>query len=370
MYKKLFLVSPVLLIGLIVSLLVCGIVGLVILFMSLMHVQQEEIMGGQTDSITGQQYNVNVSQLGQNEIPKEYVKAYQDAGEKYGIPWTLIAAIHRVETNFGQDLNTSSTGAIGQTQFMKKSWLGWSWKGGTRLGDAAIPNGVLMNPSEISKYGGFGIDGDGDGKADPYNITDAMFSTANYLSQNGGSTGDLRGAVYQYNHAGWYVDRVYKYFNSYTSGYKAVATATPVSVSGSMKGSEAVEKAIETGSTLIGKSPYVWGGGRTKAAIAARQFDCSSFVRWAYESAGVNLGEMTSTTTDTIVKLGKPVSASEMKRGDLVWFDTYKVNGHIGIYLGNNQFLNDGSSKGVSVGDMNNPYWKKTFKGVVRRVVE
>ncbi|VEF49411.1 C40 family peptidase [Bacillus freudenreichii] len=132
------------------------------------------------------------------------------------------------------------------------------------------------------------------------------------------------------------------------------------------KGSGAIETAISTGSSIVGRSPYKWGGGRTAADIQNRRFDCSSFVRWAYASAGVNLGW----TTSELVNQGRAVSASEMKRGDLVFFDTYKRNGHVGIYLGNGTFLNDNSSHGVSVDSMSNTYWKGAFKGVVRRVVE
>ncbi|UUD42203.1 NlpC/P60 family protein [Bacillus pumilus] len=131
-----------------------------------------------------------------------------------------------------------------------------------------------------------------------------------------------------------------------------------------------IEGAISTGSTIVGQSPYKWGGGRSQADINARRFDCSSFVRWAFASAGINLGPVGGTTTDTLVGKGRAVSASDMKRGDLVFFDTYKVNGHVGIYLGNGTFLNDNSSHGVSVDSMSNPYWKRYFNGVVRRVVE
>ncbi|KEP28036.1 NlpC/P60 family protein [Bacillus zhangzhouensis] len=131
-----------------------------------------------------------------------------------------------------------------------------------------------------------------------------------------------------------------------------------------------IEGAISTGSTIVGQSPYKWGGGRSQADINARRFDCSSFVRWAFASAGINLGPVGGTTTDTLVGKGRAVSASDMKRGDLVFFDTYKVNGHVGIYLGNGTFLNDNSSHGVSIDSMNNSYWKRYFKGVVRRVVE
>ncbi|MCY9374587.1 NlpC/P60 family protein [Bacillus sp. T17B1] len=131
-----------------------------------------------------------------------------------------------------------------------------------------------------------------------------------------------------------------------------------------------IEGAISVGSSIVGQSPYQFGGGRTQSDINNRIFDCSSFVRWAYASAGVNLGPVGGTTTDTLINKGRAVSASEMKRGDLVFFDTYKTNGHVGIYLGNGTFLNDNSSHGVSIDSMSNPYWKKYFNGNVRRVVQ
>ena len=59
-----------------------------------------------------------------------------------------------------------------------------------------------------------------------------------------------------------------------------------------------------------------------------------------------------------------------MKRGDIIFFDTYTINGHVGVYLGNGQFIHDGSSTGVSIGSLSNPYYQQTFNGKVRRVVE
>lgn len=221
-----------------------------------------------------------------------------------------------------------------------------------------------MNPAVISRYKGFGTDGDGDGKADPYNVTDAMYSTANYLAANGGASGNYQKAVFAYNHATWYVSRVMGFMNAFSSG-----SVEAVSIKGgSAKGSAAIEKAIQVGSSIVGKSPYVWGGGRNQSDIAARKFDCSSYVRWAYSSAGVDLGPVSATTTDTLIKRGKVVKASEMKRGDVIFFDTYKINGHVGVYLGDGKFLNDSSSQGVSIGDLNTKYWKDRFNGNVRRV--
>ncbi|MHA8137636.1 C40 family peptidase [Lactobacillaceae bacterium Scapto_B20] len=133
-----------------------------------------------------------------------------------------------------------------------------------------------------------------------------------------------------------------------------------------------IEKAIKTGEQLIGKSPYSWGGGRTAASIAARRFDCSSFVRYVYAKAGVNLGPITATTF-TLVNQGKRVNSSDMKRGDIFFFDDKKEGRlcHVGIYLGRGLFLNDSPSTdthGVGISSLQDPHWKYRFDHIVRRV--
>ncbi|MDO8226839.1 C40 family peptidase [Bacillus cabrialesii] len=160
--------------------------------------------------------------------------------------------------------------------------------------------------------------------------------------------------------------------NSSSNGSSSKKSSSSNSNSGGtvISNSGGIEGAISVGSSIVGQSPYKFGGGRSQSDINNRIFDCSSFVRWAYASAGVNLGPVGGTTTDTLINKGRAVSASEMKRGDLVFFDTYKKNGHVGIYLGNGTFLNDNTSHGVSIDSMSNPYWKKYFNGNVRRVVQ
>lgn len=348
------------------ALLMCG---LIFFFFFAAAPSEEQYYG------SGIQQGV-ITPIGEKEIPAEYIQIYQAAGQKYNVPWQLIAAIHRVETNFGQDLNVSSVGAVGHTQFMVLTWVGWSYPGGNRLGNANIPKNILENPAAIKRYGGYGVDADGDGRADPWNVTDAMFSTANYLAASGASSGTeagMRKATYAYNHAGWYVDRVFKYMHLYASnGATEVSIGLPSMPYGtgasSGKSADAINKAIAVGSTLVGKSPYNFGGGRTASDIARRSFDCSSFVRWAFEQGGVNLGRVDSTTTDTLVRLGKPVAPSQMRAGDLVFFDTYKKNGHVGIVMQDGKILHDGSTHGVWINDMN--HFRKVFNGVVRRVVE
>jgi hypothetical protein len=114
----------------------------------------------------------------------------------------------------------------------------------------------------------------------------------------------------------------------------------------------------------IGKSTYVWGGGRTAADIAAGRFDCSGFVNYAFKQAGINLG---NGNTDTIAKIGQKVTGG-LQVGDIVFFDTYKKNGHVGIYIGNGKFIGSQSSTGVAIADMNSGYWKDHYKGYAVRV--
>ncbi|MDX8044696.1 NlpC/P60 family protein [Gracilibacillus sp. S3-1-1] len=118
------------------------------------------------------------------------------------------------------------------------------------------------------------------------------------------------------------------------------------------------------GNKYIGNSAYKFGGGRSASDIANGLFDCSAFVSWAFGQAGKSL----PASTDGLIGVGSAVSASNMQPGDLVFFNTYKTNGHVGIYLGNNKFIGSQSSTGVAVADMGSGYWKSKFSGVVRRV--
>jgi len=109
---------------------------------------------------------------------------WQQAGAAYGIPWQVLAAINKVESNWGRNMGPSSAGAIGWMQFMPSTWLRW------------------------------GVDASGDGVADPLNPADAIFSAARYLAAAGGTT-DLYRGVFAYNHADWYVNEVLSLANLY-----------------------------------------------------------------------------------------------------------------------------------------------------------
>lgn len=122
---------------------------------------------------------------------------------------------------------------------------------------------------------------------------------------------------------------------------------------------------INAGNKYIGNSVYVFGGGRTASDVASGRFDCSGFVSWAFSQAGVRVGA----STDTLKNTGTRVSTSEMKPGDMVFFNTYKTDGHVGIYLGGGKFIGSQSSTGVAVADMSSGYWADTFNGRVMRVM-
>lgn len=170
------------------------------------------------------------SKIALDMIPKEFMPIYQAAGKMYGVPWNLLAAHHKVETDFSRiKVMVSPVGAIGHMQFMPLTWLGWSYPGGDRLGNASIPKEILTDPKMIKKYGGYGVDGNGDSVADPSNLEDAIFSAANYLAANGAAEGNIEKAVFAYNHADWYVEEVLEYANTFANMEKK---NVPVSGSG------------------------------------------------------------------------------------------------------------------------------------------
>ena len=125
---------------------------------------------------------------------------------------------------------------------------------------------------------------------------------------------------------------------------------------------------VTVGNRWIGNSAYVFGGGRSQSDISHGLFDCSSFVHWAYSQVGVNLGPLGSVSTETLKHAGTQVSSSQMQPGDLVFFDTYKKDGHVGIYVGGGKFIGAQSSTGVAIANMSSGYWKQKFNGRVVRI--
>lgn len=202
----------------IISAPVMMVIGVLIFaFVLIVNVEEEDT------EFVGTLGTVQLSQLGENEVPQQFIEHYQKAGAAYGIPWTLLAAIHRVETHFSSNLSESYAGAIGPTQFMPCTWTGWSHPTCSGLGRGSIDKNTMLDLNQIKKYGGYGVDGNSDGVADPMNIDDALHSTANYLAASGAKT-DPRKAVFTYNHSQKYVADVMGFFESYTGGVTEVSS--------------------------------------------------------------------------------------------------------------------------------------------------
>lgn len=108
---------------------------------------------------------------------------------------------------------------------------------------------------------------------------------------------------------------------------------------------------VQTARSLLG-SPYAWGG------TSPNGFDCSGFVQFVFESSGVTIPR----TVSDIWNFSKLVDSPSV--GDLVFFETYQPGpSHLGIYIGDNQFIHAGSSRGVEVSDLSTPYWNDRFLG-------
>jgi len=128
---------------------------------------------------------------------------------------------------------------------------------------------------------------------------------------------------------------------------------------------EAINIVIHAGEKYIGNSVYVFGAGRNDYDVSNGRFDCSGFVSWAFAQAGIKIGA----STDILKNTGTRVSYSEALPGDIVFFDTYKVDGHVGIYLGGGKFIGSQSSTGVAIADMNSRYYAEHFNGRVMRII-
>ncbi|MFI7698970.1 lytic transglycosylase domain-containing protein [Nonomuraea sp. NPDC049480] len=124
--------------------------------------------------------------------PGSYLELYKASATRCpGLSWTVLAAIGQVESGHGRNNGPSSAGALGPMQFMPATW----------------------------KH--YGVDGDGDGKADIWSPYDAVPGAANYLCANGAGKGGekLRKAIWFYNHSWDYVNKVMGIAEAYARTY-------------------------------------------------------------------------------------------------------------------------------------------------------
>lgn len=149
------------------------------------------------EGTSGVKYNVKPG-----EIPDELLPVFRQAGERYEIPWNVLAAIAFRESGFTPDaigpyLPDLDTRAVGMMQFLK------------------------------STFDAYAVDGNHDGIKSPFQPEDAIWTAAKYLNANytnykrQGMDDEeaLRHALWNYNHAWWYVDQVMSIAEQYQQKY-------------------------------------------------------------------------------------------------------------------------------------------------------
>ena len=334
-----------------------------------------------------------------NGVPSEYIEYYNEASTLTGIPNWVLAGITKQESNFRNI--ASPDGAYGVMQQQRYDFdgsdiykyyldlgledlyrsIGYEFETVDEIWEVFLNDirlQIITGAYETRHYANYVLYKKNIAETLDYNSTENMklidwnadendpnfreILRRIFACYNGGPSYGMK--VDLDNAQNNYPNNVFKYAIEFrNSGL--------VNNGGGVVGdNETIETAINAGMQWVGKSPYVWGGGRTQADVDAGRFDCSSFVHYCYASAGIQLGDRASAVTFSMVNMGKGVSPSEMKRGDLIFFDTYTKNGHIAIYLGNGEFLHDGTTHGVWINNLNEPYWTRTFNGNVRRIIE
>ncbi|MDR0245732.1 MAG: C40 family peptidase [Burkholderia sp.] len=105
---------------------------------------------------------------------------------------------------------------------------------------------------------------------------------------------------------------------------------------------------------------YRWGGNSPDSGL-----DCSGFVRYVFQDT---LGMSLPRRAEEMSRVGEKVSMSNLKPGDLVFFNTMRRTfSHVGIYIGDNKFVHSPSTGStVRVDDLDNGYWEKRFTGARR----
>lgn len=102
-------------------------------------------------------------------------------------------------------------------------------------------------------------------------------------------------------------------------------------------------------SKMLG-TPYRYGGASPSG------FDCSGLVYYAYHKAGYRVPR----TSQLQYQDSLPVKSAQAREGDLLFFRIEGKVSHVGVYLGNRQFIHAPSSgKRVSIASLDNPYWKQ-----------
>lgn len=122
----------------------------------------------------------------------------------------------------------------------------------------------------------------------------------------------------------------------------------------------ATAKILDYATGLVG-SAYKFGGKSPETG-----FDCSGYVGYVFKQAG---GLSLPRTAVSISQVGEKITRSDLKPGDLVFFNTLRRTiSHVGIYLGDNHFVHASSSRSgvVEISDLRDRYWSNKFSAARR----
>lgn len=138
-----------------------------------------------------------------------------------------------------------------------------------------------------------------------------------------------------------------------------VVVANPPTVSFVDRATASVQDVLDQAVEMLG-IPYRRGGSSPEAG-----FDCSGFVTHVFHEG---LGLILPRTSKELSKTGEAVEENQLQPGDLVFFNTMRrAFSHVGIYLGNNQFVHAPRAGGrIRIEDLRDSYWRNRFNGARR----
>ena len=153
-----------------------------------------KLLGASAKIVSLRQQKLPAAKAASGQRPATYLQLFQASAAEYcpGLSWTVLAAIGQIESGDGANVGPSTAGALGPMQFLPSTWAIW------------------------------GIDGFGQtGPPDIMNPYDAVPSAARLLCADGAAAGGraLSAAIFDYNHATWYVKEVLALAEQYARDY-------------------------------------------------------------------------------------------------------------------------------------------------------
>jgi Transglycosylase SLT domain len=156
--------------------------------------QVRKVLGPAARIESLRQQQLPLASVPPGQLPRTYLELFKAAAARYcpGLSWTVLAAIGQIESGDGANVGPSTAGALGPMQFLPSTWKIWGIDG---FGQAGSPD--IMNPY------------------------DAVPSAARLLCADGAASGGsgLASAIFDYNHASWYVREVLALAAQYAADY-------------------------------------------------------------------------------------------------------------------------------------------------------